>query len=52
MLDRQPIKTLSYMRDMQVLGCISHNSSKTVLNTLGPAKNNSRETLKQGITVV
>ena len=37
---------------MRVLGGISHNSGKTVLNTLQAAKIKSRESSKQGITVV
>ena len=52
MIDRQPMKTLSFRNDMWVLGEIMHNYSKTVLNTLEPAKIKSRETSKQGITVV
>ena len=36
---------------MSILGGISHNSSKAVLNTLEPMKVKSRETSKQGIIV-
>ena len=46
------MKTLSYSSDMQVLSGISNNSSETVLKTLEPANTQSRETSKQGITVV
>ena len=46
------MKTLSYRGDMQVLGGISHNSSKIVFNTVEPAKIKRREISQQGITVV
>ena len=52
MHDRQPMKTLSYRSYMWLLGGTSYNSSKAVLNTPEPAMINSRETSKQGITVV
>ena len=52
MIDRYPMKTLSYRVDMQALGGISNNSSKTVLNTQKPAKIKSRETSKKEIKVV
>ena len=52
MLDKQPMKTLSYRSGIRVLGGINHNSSKTVLNMLEPAKIKSRETSAQGITAV
>ena len=37
---------------MRVLGGITHNSSKAILDTLEPAKVNGRQTSKQGITEV
>ena len=37
---------------MRIPGGIGNNSSKTVLNTQEPAKIKSKETSKQGITVV
>ena len=46
------MQTLSNKSETPVLGGISHNSSKTVLNTLEPMKIKSRDTSKQAITVV
>ena len=46
------MKTHSYRSDMTVCGGISHDSSKTVLNTLKPAKINSRGASEEGIALV